>query len=178
MNKKKMLLHVIMSLGLAIGAFLWRCVLTAFVWAGWGGFGGISMEYTKEGGRVVFIAVCIPPLLLLFLLLMQVRRIRIGKNGENLLYLFFFAAAIGIGILAFYAIPELCEPIVKSLKHIIASHPGWMSYPTACITPHPILAPLLPDGCVVKSSGIACTITLLPMISETSKVSVRKDCHA
>ena len=44
------------------------------------------------------------------------------------------------------------------------------------ISPQAIIFPELPDGCVVKSSGFACTITVLPIISSTQYLFMRNIC--
>lgn len=129
MKNRRFLLYTIAFVGLAAAAFLWRCALTAILWAGWGGFGEISMEYTAEGKRMLFIAICVPLFLLLLLLLIRMGRNIVRKETISCYAgdMFFFAAAIGAGILFFY-MPEPRRTIVDYFEYRIIQA-GWMCYP-------------------------------------------------
>ncbi len=115
--------------GLAAGVFIWRCALTAFLWAGWGGFGGVSMVYTIQGERASQIILGVPILILLFLLLIRLTRNKIKREptsryGKDL---FFFIAAVSVGIL-FFHIPEPRQTIIDAFARGIAQA-GWLQYP-------------------------------------------------
>lgn len=115
--------------GTAAAVFIWRCALTAFLWAGWGGFGGISMEYTAGGARAGQFFLGVPVLGLFFLLIARLGRNIIRKEtasrcGKNL---FFFAAAVSAGLL-FYYMPEPRQTVVDAFSHGIVQA-GWVQYP-------------------------------------------------
>lgn len=116
-------------MGLAAGVFIWRCALTAFLWAGWGGFGGVSMEYTVRGERAGQFLLGAPALLLFFLLLIRlgrniIKKAAISRYGKDL---FFFIAAVDAGIVFFY-MPEPRRMIVDAISRGIVQA-GWMQYP-------------------------------------------------
>lgn len=114
---------------LAAGVYIWRCAMTAFLWAGWGGFGGVSMEYTAEGTHAALLFLGLPVLGLLFLFIARLGRNKIRKEsisryGKDL---FFFTAAVSVGLLLFY-IPQPREAIVNAFSRGIV-RAGWMQYP-------------------------------------------------
>lgn len=109
---------------LAVAVFIWRCAMTAFLWAGWGGFGGVSMEYTAEGAHAALLFL---GLLFLFIARLgrnKIRKESISRYGKDL---FFFTAAVSVGLLLFY-IPQPREAIVDAFSRGIV-RAGWMQYP-------------------------------------------------
>lgn len=129
-EKARIWLYGIVVVGLAVIVFIWSCILTAVIWAGWGGFGDISMEYTADGARIVGIIVFVPVVLLIFLIFMRLVRNIIKKEpktryAKDLLVL---VVAVGIGILAFVIFRSARQTIVDTLKYNIVQS-GWMQYP-------------------------------------------------
>lgn len=129
-EKARIWLYGIVVVGLAVIVFIWSCILTAVTWAGWGGFGDISMEYTADGARIVGIIVFVPVVLLIFLIFMRLVRNIIKKEpktryAKDLLVL---VVAVGIGILAFVIFRSARQTIVDALKYNIVQS-GWMQYP-------------------------------------------------
>lgn len=115
-------------IGLTVMVFMWRCAWTAFLWAGWGGFGGVSMKYTAQGERNGLLILGTPVLLLLFLLLIRlgrniIKKVTISRYGKDL---FFFIAAISVGNFLFY-MPEIRQMIVDAFSRGIVQA-GWMQY--------------------------------------------------
>ena len=77
MNKKGILLKVLCFLGLMAAAYLEFCAISAFVWAGFRGFGDPGMVYTTSGRIVECIVEYVPfSLLLLILVLRMIIRYR------------------------------------------------------------------------------------------------------
>ena len=54
--------------GLMVAAYLEFCAVSAFLWAGFNGYGGIAMEYNSKGETAFGIVLYVPPLMLLFIL--------------------------------------------------------------------------------------------------------------
>lgn len=114
---------------LAAGVYIWRCAMTALPWAGWGGFGGVSMEYTAEGAHAAQLFLGMPVLGLLVLFIVRlgrnvIRKESISRYGKDL---FFFTAAVSVGLLLFY-IPQPRQTIVDVFSRGIV-RAGWLQYP-------------------------------------------------
>lgn len=126
----RILLYALVIGGLAAAVFLWSCIAEAVTWAGWGGFGDISLEYTAEGARVVGLIVFVP--VLLFISLILIRTVRnIVKKETKIRYakdLLIIVAAVGIGILIFFTFESLRQTIIDALKYRIVQS-GLMQYP-------------------------------------------------
>lgn len=111
-------------------AYLEFCVMSAFIWAPWRGFGDPSMMYTTSGMIVECIVVYVPFSLLLLILVL--RMIIHYRRKEAIKYYFydilFCAAAVGLGFFAFYFLKEPGETIIRSITHAIYEN-GWLEYP-------------------------------------------------
>ena len=87
------------------------------------------MEYTAKGERMLFISLCVPLIFLFILLLIRMGRNMVRKETISCYVkdMFFFAAAIGVGIL-FFHVSEPRQTIVDYFEYGIIQA-GWIHYP-------------------------------------------------
>ena len=130
MNKKGIILKILCFLGLTAAAYLEFCASYAFFRAGWGGFGDISKVYTLKGSIIECIVVFVPPLLLLFILILRMI-INYRRKASVKYYIYdvlFCAAAVGLGFIVFYYFKEPRDTIVDFIIHVNYEN-GWLEYP-------------------------------------------------
>lgn len=63
--------------------FIECIILTAAAYAGWAGFGGVTMEYTKKGEQCVGVLIFFPPLLFLGVLVCRLLRFHCEKKAAG-----------------------------------------------------------------------------------------------
>lgn len=126
----RILPYAVVFVALAAVVFVWLCGYGAAVWAGFNGFGDPALEYTAEGEKAILLLLGIPILFLMILLLA-----RLGRNikrkeaiSRYVKDLFFFIAAISMGVVFFYYVPGPSEMIGKFFMRLIRQT-GWMGYP-------------------------------------------------
>jgi glucan phosphoethanolaminetransferase (alkaline phosphatase superfamily) len=114
-------------------AFVECAVITALMYAGFNGFGGVAMEYSKNGEAAVTAMLTILPLLLLIVLsfrLVRLHKCKSDAKGYVFTILCYFLGIV-IGILAFQfplLFPDLKKSMTSLLIDIIRGF-GWVEYP-------------------------------------------------
>lgn len=114
-------------------AFVECAVITGIMYAGFNGFGGVTLEYKKNGETAINVMGMILPLLLLIVLFFRFLRLHKCKsNGKRYVFtILCYFLGIVIGILAFQfpiLFPDLKESMTSWLIHIIRGF-GWVYYP-------------------------------------------------
>lgn len=114
-------------------AFIECIVLVVAAYAGWNGFGSVTMEYTKKGERCVSLLVLLPLLLLLGAFACRLLRFyREKKAAESYIREFLLCiTGVGIGIALFGLLAWsdfLVPAMVRNLQHRIENS-DWMRWP-------------------------------------------------
>lgn len=121
MKEKGISFYIGCFLGLTAAAYLEYCTVYAFVWAGFSGFGGIWLEYTEKGEAILSAIVCVPPALLLLMLLF--RMVIHFKRKEAVQYYFydilFCVMAIAAGVFLFYFLEGLSHTIMDVIVYFV-----------------------------------------------------------
>lgn len=105
MKKKRFLAIILCFIFLT---FLEAGIIIEAMWHGWGGFGGISLEYTEEGSiGISFLIFFIPTNVIVILLLQISLCIKRINTVKGLFFDCMFALlGIGIGSIIFFIIPD------------------------------------------------------------------------
>lgn len=116
--------------GLMAAVYLEFCAVSAFLWAGFNGYGGIWMEYNAKGEMAFGLVLYVPPLLLLFILALRMfihykQKAAVGYYFYDLL---FCASAVGMAFLIFYFFYEPRQTVIDFIMHAIRES-GWLYYP-------------------------------------------------
>ncbi len=133
MKKKR---YIIIILFFIILTFLEAGIFIEVVWHGWGGFGGISLEYTAKGSTgISFLIFSMPVCVIIIFLIRIVLCIKKNNDMKELFYDCIFALlGIGFSIMLFFIPPYIAanNPIFE-LGRLIAAffidHFNWMDLP-------------------------------------------------
>ncbi len=116
--------------GLMVAAYLEFCAVSAFLWAGFNGYGGIAMEYNSKGETAFGIVLYVPPLMLLFIL--ALRMFIHCKQKAAVEYYFydllFCVSAVGMAFFFCYFFKEPGQTIIDFVMRAIRER-GWLYYP-------------------------------------------------
>lgn len=114
-------------------AFMECAVVTALIWATFNGFGGVTMEYTKNGEVAITVMLTVLPLLLLIVLsfrLVRLHKCKSDAKGYVFAILCYFSGIL-IGIIAFQ-FPLIFPNLKKSMTSLLIDGIrgfGWVDYP-------------------------------------------------
>lgn len=114
-------------------AFVECAVITALIYACFNGFGGVAMEYTKNGEAAVTAILAIFPLLLLIVLSFRLVRLHKCKSDVKgyvfTILCYFLGIVIGIFLFQFPLLfPGLKKSMTSLLIDMIRGF-GWVDYP-------------------------------------------------
>lgn len=114
-------------------SFIECIILTVVAYAGWNGFGGVTMEYTKMGERCVGVLIFLPLLLLLGVFACRLMRFHREKKATGFYIMEFLRCITGIGIgIAAFCLLAWCDflvpAMVRNLQHRIENS-DWMCWP-------------------------------------------------
>lgn len=130
MKEERIHFYILCFFGLMAAAYLEFCAVTAFLWAGFNGYGGIWMEYTSGGEAFFSIVVCVP--VLLFFVVLALRMMTHYKQKTAVKYyvydILFCALAIGVSYFAFWFFKEPGQTIMDCMMHAIRES-GLLYYP-------------------------------------------------
>ena len=130
MKEEKIPLYVLCFFGLMAAAYLEVCAVVAFQWAGFNGYGGITMEYDQRGETAFCIVLYAPLLLLVFILVLRMLIHYKQKVAVKYYFcdLFFCASAIGMAIFICCFFKEPGQTIIDSIMLAIREI-GWLHFP-------------------------------------------------
>ena len=133
MKKKR---YIVIILFFIILTFLEAGIFIEVVWHGWGGFGGISLEYNAKGQTgIPFLIFPIPVCVITIFLIRIALCIKKNNNMKELIYdCIFSLLGIGFSIMLFFILPYIAanNPIFELGRQIAAffiDHFNWMDIP-------------------------------------------------
>lgn len=114
-------------------SFIECIILTVVAYAGWNGFGGMTMEYTKMGQRCVSVLILLPPLLLLGVFALRLVRFHREKRAAGFYIMELLHCIMGVGIgIAVFCLLAWCDFLVpatvRDLQHRIENS-DWVRWP-------------------------------------------------
>lgn len=113
--------------------FIECIILTAAAYAGWNGFGGVTMEYTKKGEQCVGVLIFFPPLLFLGVLVCRLLRFHCEKKAAGFYIMELLRCIIGAGIgIAVFCFLMWCDVLMPAAVRILQyriENSDWMHYP-------------------------------------------------
>lgn len=114
---------------------LTECILTmSFAWAGFNGFGGVTMEYTEKGNKIAHFMILFPYLVCLIIIIFLIRKLyKQKKTFKNYLqYILTGVLGIAAGIIFFlvdsHTLHITWECVIYKIIHFIENS-DWMIYP-------------------------------------------------
>ena len=114
-------------------SFIECIILTAAAYAGWNGFGGVTMEYTKKGEQCVGVLIFFPPLLFLGVLVCRLLRFHCEKKAAGFyimeLLRCIMGAVIGIVVFCFLMWCDVLVPAAVRILQYRIENSDWMHYP-------------------------------------------------
>lgn len=131
-EKQQLAFLIVHFLFSCIISFIESSLVTAFIWADFNGFGGVTMEFTKSGTISISAILTMLPLLLMAVL--SIRLFKLHKCKSDIKWyvdtILCCALGVGIGILIFQLplLQNLRETVDTWLIRLIRSS-GWISYP-------------------------------------------------
>lgn len=103
-------------------------MVTAFIWAGFNGFGGIWYEYNRKGQIASYIILMEPIVVVCLLLFQMVKHHRRKREVRFYIYdILFGVLGTGIGIFLLYLIPEPRQTIIDFIIHYIRKS-NWLDF--------------------------------------------------
>lgn len=133
MKKKR---YIVIILFFIFLTFLEAGIFIEVLWHGWGGFGGISLEYTAKGRTgISFLIFSIPVCVITISLIRIALCIKKNNNMKELIYdCIFSLLGIGFSIMLFFIPPYIAanNPIFELGRQIAAffiDHFNWMDIP-------------------------------------------------
>ena len=133
MKKKRCIIIILFFILLT---FLESGIFIEVAWHGWGGFGGVSLEYTAEGQTGISFLICTIPVCVIIIFLIRIALCI--KKIRNMREFFYDCISslfgIGFSIGLFFILPYIAanNPIFELGRRIAAffiDHFNWMDIP-------------------------------------------------
>lgn len=114
---------------------LTECIFTmSITWAGFNGFGRVTMEYTEKGNKIVNFIILFPYLVCLIIIIFFIRKLYKQKKSLTIYLQYIFTGILGIaaGIIFFlvdsYTLHITWKYVIYKIIYFIENS-DWMKYP-------------------------------------------------
>lgn len=133
MKKKR---YIIIILCFAILTLIESGIFIEIMWHGWGGFGGVTLEYNEAGQIGTSVLLFFIPLSVLIALFRRIALCLKERNGAKKLLIDCICAFLGVGIgllwnllLGYYDILNPCFLLGRRITAFLIDHFDWMDLP-------------------------------------------------